>query len=146
VKARLLLVLKWLGGAAFVAFMAGWVIGFVVQPLPKWLIPAQIVAFGVGFASAVLYHLVTHLFGEPIEDAPHWELETPTSVSTLLKQNPGGALVVWIVFVVVSYASLHAPNTLHLRSITAAVLALIIGTAAWWLLMFLFAKGWVRDE
>ncbi len=125
--------------------MACWVTGFVVHPSPRWLVPATIVIFGVGFASALLYHLVNHLFGDPVE-AADWELETPTSASNLLKQNPVGPFFVWIVFVVASFASLHAKNTLHLQSVTALPLGLIIGTAVWWLLMVAYAKGWVRDE
>jgi hypothetical protein len=145
-KARLLLVLKWVGAGATVAFFAEWVMALVAHPWPKWLMPASVVMVGVAFASVLLYHLINHLVGEPIEAPPHWELKTPTNVSNLLKQNPLGPFVVWIVFVVSTYAGLHAKNTLHLRSITAALFGLIIGTAVWWLLMVAFAKGWVRDE
>jgi len=105
----------------------------------------QLVAAGVSFASTLLYHLVNHLVGDPVEEN-HWELKTPTSVSDLLKQNPVGPLFVWIVFVVTSYAVHHAKNTLHFRSVTAALLAVFIGTIVWWVLMFAYAKGWVRDE
>jgi hypothetical protein len=145
VKARLLLVCKWLGTAAFVAFMASWVIGVLVTPSPKWVNAGSLVAIGVGFASILLYHLVNHLVGDPIEEE-HWELETPTSVSNLVRQNRVGPLFVWIVLVVTSYAALHAKNTLHLRTLAAAPLALLIGTTCCWLLMFAFAKGWVHDE
>jgi len=61
------------------------------------------VAVGVGFASVLLYHLVNHVIGDPIEEE-HWELEPPTSVSNLARQNRVGPLFVWIVFVVGSYA------------------------------------------
>jgi hypothetical protein len=125
--------------------MACWVIGIVVTPSPKWTWPVGTVMFGVGFASALLYQLVNHLVGDPIEE-PRWELETPTSVGNLLKQNPVGPLFVWIVFVVGTFGYLHAKNTQHLRTITAIPLALIIGTTVWSLLIFAFAKGCVRDE
>jgi len=88
---------------------------------------------------------VNHGFGDSIE-AAHWELETPTSVSNLIKQNLVGPFFVWLVLVVVSFESLHAKNTLHLQSVTALPLGLVIGTAVWWLLMSAYAKGWVRDE
>src|SRR5215831_9090138 len=103
VRARLLLVFKWLGTAAFVAFMASWVIGVLVTPSPKWVWGGSTVAVGVGFASVLLYHLVNHVIGDPIEEE-HWELEPPTSVSNLARQNRVGPLFVWIVFVVGSYA------------------------------------------
>jgi len=125
--------------------MVCWVMGFVVTPWPKWLMPAGFVIGVVGFASALLYQLVNHLVGDPI-DEPHWELDTPTSVRSLIKQNPVGPLFAWIFFVSVSFGYFHAKNTQHLRSITALPLALIIGTVVWWLLMFAFAKGWVHDE
>lgn len=67
-------------------------------------------------------------------------------MGNLLRQNPVGPCFVWIALVVVSYASLHAKNTLHLRILAAVPFALIIGTIVWWLLMFAYAKGWVSDE
>jgi hypothetical protein len=145
VKAWLLPVLKLLSSGAMVAFMACWVTAFVVRPWPNWLIPASVVMFGFGFVSTLLYHVVNHGLGDSVE-AAHRELEAPTSVSNLIKQNPVGPFFVWIVFVVVSFGSLHAKNTLHLQSVTALPLGLIIGTAVWWLLMSAYAKGWVRDE
>jgi ABC-type nickel/cobalt efflux system permease component RcnA len=69
----------------------------------------------------------------------------PVGVGNPIKQNRVGPFFVWIVFVVVAYALLHAKNTLHLRIVTAVPLTLIIGTACWWLVMFAYARGWVSD-
>jgi len=81
VKAQLLPVLKWLSIAAVVPSMVCWVIGVVVTPSPKWTWTAGSVTFVVGFGSALLYQLVNHVVSDPIEPPPHWEVETPPSVS-----------------------------------------------------------------
>jgi len=36
-------------------------------------------------------------FSEPIEDI-HWEIETPTTLGNLIRQNWVGPLFIWIVF------------------------------------------------
>jgi len=72
------------------------------------------------------------------------ELQTPTSVSNLLRYNPFWTFVYWFAFVVASYAVVH--TKMHLGSVPAALLGLIIGTAAWALLMFLAAKRWVGND
>jgi len=74
-------VLKWLSMAAIIASTVCWVIAFVTTPSPKWVWVTGSVAFAVGFVSLLLYNLVNHLVGNPIEPPFHWEAETPTSES-----------------------------------------------------------------
>jgi hypothetical protein len=75
-----------------------------------------------------------------------WQLETPTTVRELLRQNPIGPAF-WLVgmcfFTICGFA---APNTLHLPIVVAIPLGLVGGTVVWWLFMFAFAKGWIEDE
>jgi hypothetical protein len=141
VRALLLLVLKSLSVGAFIAFIAGWVVGFLIHPSPHWLFSVMFAVGGVGMASALLYHVANQSFTDPIEDV-HWEIETPTTVGNLLRQNWAGPLFLWIAFSVVSFAILRD----HFRTAAAVPLGLIVGTAVCWAFIFAHARGWVRDE
>jgi hypothetical protein len=77
---------------------------------------------------------------------PGWELETPTTVRELLRQNPIGAVFAFLVVCALAIGLFAAENTFHLRGAVAIPLGLPLGAAAWWLLMYGFAKGWIHDE
>ena len=120
--------LKWLSQGAVVAWFACWVTLWLVHPWPKWLIPATLAVTGVFFVSRLLYELFAARFGAAVEADPsevaHWELDT---LRGRLKYFSYRYCYLWPCSVVVAFASLHAPNTLHLRSVMAAPLGLIIG-------------------
>jgi hypothetical protein len=143
----LLLGLKWLSRGAVVAWFGCWIIGVLVHPWPKWLIPVTLAMPGVFFVSALLYYGLEARFGDAIDANPtegaRWGLDTLRGRLKLLSDL---YWYLWPCSVVVAYASLHAPNTLHLRSVIAAPLGLIIGTSVFWLLMLAYAKGWVDDD
>jgi len=82
-------------------------------------------------------------FSEPIEDI-HWEIETPTTLGNLIRQNWVGPLFIWIVFDVVAIVVLR--DQLGLQSFAAVPLGLAIGTAVCWVFMFAHARGWIHDE
>jgi hypothetical protein len=143
----LLLVLKWLSQGAVVAWFACWIIAWLVHPWPKWLIPATLAMPGLFFVSALLYYALEARFGDAIEadssEVARWELDT---LRGRLKYFSYQYCYLWPSSVVVAFASLHASNTLHLRSVIAVPLALIIGGAGFWLLMLAYAKGWLNDD
>lgn len=129
---------------AFVAFMAGWVAAFFVHPWPHRLGPAMSAVAGVAMASALLYHVANRSFAEPIEQPVHREIETPTTVSNLVRWNWIGPLFAWIVFNLGSFAILS--DQLHLRTVATVVVSLVVGTGLCWLFVFAHARGWIHDE
>jgi hypothetical protein len=143
----LLLGLKWLSQGAVVAWFACWITAWLVHPWPRWLIPVTLAMPGVFFVSALLYYTLEARFGDAIDadptEAARWELDT---LRGRLKCFSYQYCYLWPCSVVVAYASLHAPNTLRLRSFIAAPLGLIIGSSVFWLLMLAYAKGWVDDD
>ena len=143
VRARLLFLCEALARGAVVVFMAGWVAAFLIHPLPRWLLPTMVTAFGVAAGAILLYNVATLSFTEPIENT-HWELETPTTVRNLVRQNRVGPLFLWIVFSVVAIAVVR--DQLRLSTVTAVPLGLLIGAALSWVFVFLYARGWIRDE
>ena len=72
-----------------------------------------------------------------------WQLETPTSVRTLVRQNPVGALF-WLLVLCVFGLAFAVGS--HLPNVLAVPLGIVGAAAIWWLLMLGFAKGWIHDE
>lgn len=133
-----------LGEGAVVVFMAGWVAAVLIHPSPGWLLPAMLAALGVGMGSILLYHVVNRTFTQPVVESAQWEIETPTTVRNLVRQNWVGPLFVWLGFSVFAIAGVR--DQLHLSAVIAVPAGLVIGTTLSWVFVFLHARGWVRDE
>jgi hypothetical protein len=143
VRRRLLIALERLASASAVVFVAGLAAAWVIRPLPSWVMPVMVASFGVCFGAILLYHVASSSFTEPTKHV-HWELETPTSVRNLVRQNWVGPLFVWIVSSVVAIAGVR--DSLHLSIAIAVVGGLLIGSTVTWVLVLLHARGWIRDE
>ena len=77
---------------------------------------------------------------------PDWELQTPTTVSDLLHQNPFGARFAFVVISALATVIVGDVLADELGVYLALPLGFLVGVLAWWALMFGFAKGWVVDE
>jgi hypothetical protein len=141
VRRLVLISCKALSGGGILVFMAGWAAAWFVHPLPDWLVPAMVGAFGLGMASSLLYHVANRSFTEPIERID-WEIETPTTVRNLVRQNPTGPALIWIASSVVAIALARE----HLRPLVAIPVGLLIGTVLSCVFVFLHARGWIKDE
>jgi sensor c-di-GMP phosphodiesterase-like protein len=141
VRRLVLISCKVLSGAGVLVFMAGWAAAWFVHPPPDWLVPAMVIGIGIGMASSLLYHVANHSFTEPIERID-WEIETPTTVRNLVRQNPTGPAFILIALSVVAIALARA----RLRLSTAIPVGLLIGTVLSWVFVFLHARGWIKDE
>lgn len=75
---------------------------------------------------------------------PQWQLETPTTVGSLLRQNPVGPAL-WLAFLC-GFATVVVASQLRLHAAIEVPLGLAAGAAVWWTVMLGFAKGWIADE
>jgi len=144
VRARLLLVSKALSFGVLALFMAAWAAGVLLNPAPHWLFIAMFALSPIGMASILLYNVANRSFTDPIERPVHRELETPTTVSNLIRWNWVGPLLAWISINVASFAILH--DQLHLPTVATLVLSLIVGTGICWIFVLAHARGWIHDE